>query len=156
MQVVLALVIDASAVIIGDPMGRTSYFGPKWPSLQPNGRSQSLRQQIFHQLRSSGRIPANMLIRKVPQQIAVAPSYMRPIKIAPMSMKKGQPMMAPSYYRPTASTPPKYRFRSSPPAPHSGEYIFENPFANHNSVNAQPVCLDAIVCVCVSACDYFK
>lgn len=142
------LVIDASAVIISDPISRASYFSPKWPSLQPNGRSHSLRQQIFHQLRASGRIPANMLIRKMPQQMAVAPSYMRPIKIAPMSMQKGQPIIAsPSFYRPTVSTPSKYRFRSSPPAPNSGEYIFENPFANHNTVNIQPVCMILMCCV---------
>lgn len=141
-QVVLVLVIDASAVIVSDPLGRMPYFAQKWPLLQPNSRSQSLRQQMLHQLRSSGRLPTNMLFRhKMPQQIAVAQSFMRPIKLAPVTLKKGQPLIAaPSYYRPTVATPQKYRFRSSAPAPHSGEYVFENPFANHNNVAIQPVC----------------
>lgn len=136
------LVIDASAVIVGDPLARTPYFTPKWSFMQPNSRSQSLRQQMLHQLRASGRLPTNMLYRhRMPQQIAVAQSFMRPIKLAPVSLKKGQPLIAASsYYRPTVSTPQKYRFRSSAPAPHSGEYVFENPFASHNNVAIQPVC----------------
>lgn len=136
----MLLSIDTSAVIVGDPILRTPYFSPKWPSLQQSSRSHSLRQQILNQLRNVGRLPSNMLIRKVPQPIAV-PSFMRPIKVSPYTLKKGQQLIAaPSYYRPTVSTPQKYRFRSSPPAPNSGEYVFENPFANHNNIAIQPVC----------------
>lgn len=137
---VVLLAIDASAVIVGDPILRTPYFSPKWPPLQQSSRSHSLRQQILNQLRNVGRLPTNMLIRKVPQPIAV-PSYMRPIKVSPYTMKKGQQLIAaPSYFRPTVSTPQKYRFRSSPSAPNSGEYVFENPFAHHNNIAMQPVC----------------
>lgn len=131
------LILDASSVMIGDSKGPLVFS--KWPPPQQTGRSQqSIRQQILYHLRGNGRIPSNMVVKKVAQPLSQR--LVRPMKLAQMPLKNGAPLVsAPSYYRPTISTPPRYRFRSSPPAPNSGEYVYENPFGNHNSIGFQPV-----------------
>lgn len=34
------------------------------------------------------------------------------------------------FFKPTLSTPARITFQSSPAGPHSGEYVYENPFAS--------------------------
>lgn len=121
-----------SSIMVSDSATKSPMVFSKWPPY-PNSKSSSLRHQIFQHLRTSGRIPQNMIVnRRYPTSMSY---MMRPMKYAQL---KKVPIPAPSYYRPTISTPPRYRFQSSPPAPQSGEYIFENPF---NNVGFQPVCI---------------
>lgn len=122
----LIAVIGTSSIMINDSATKSPLMFSKWPPSYQNGKSQSLRHQIFHQLRSSGRIPSpSMLVKRYPSSPMSV--MMRPMKYAQL---KKQPLPQPSYYRPTISTPPRYRFNSSPQAPNTGEYIFENPFNN--------------------------
>lgn len=124
-QIVLLAVIGTSSIMINESATKQPLMFSKWPPSYQNSKSQSLRQQIFHQLRSSGRIPSpSMIVKRYPSSM---PIMMRPMKYAQL---KKTPIPQPSYYRPTISTPPRYRFHSSAQAPNTGEYIFENPFNN--------------------------
>lgn len=92
----------------------------------------SLRHQLLYDLRSSGRIPSPMIMKRyhTPQRI------MRPIKLSvmPSFMLKAHQQMI--HQKPTIATPLMIHFQSSPPGPNSGEYVFENPFS---SVSLPPV-----------------
>lgn len=116
--------------MINDVASKTPMMFSNWPPIQQstNGKSPSLRQQIYHHLRTSGRIPSNMFVKRYPS------SMLRPMKL--QSLKKAPLVTSPSYYKPNIQSPPRYRFRSSPQAPNTGEYVFENPFVN---AGIQPV-----------------
>lgn len=119
------MAIGVSSIMINDMATKPPLIFSKWPPTYQNGKSTSLRQQIFHQLRSSGRIPSSsMIVKRYPSAL---PVMMRPLKYAQL---KKTPLPQPSYYKPTISTPQRYRFHSSPPAPNTGEYVFENPFSS--------------------------
>lgn len=134
-QFAVLIINGAVSIRVGDS---TSNNGPlvftHWPPVNYN-KPQSLRHQLLYHLRSNGRIPAGVLMKRYqsPQRV------MHPLKMSAMSHHTingmGYPVPSPSYYRPTISTPPRIHFQSSPPGPNSGEYIFENPFA---SIAMQP------------------
>lgn len=121
------IAIGASSIMVSDSVTKAPLVFSKWPPYQ-NGKSSSLRNQIFQHLRSAGRIPPNMIVKRYPSSMYM----MRPMKYP--QLKKVPIQALPSYYRPTISTPPRYRFQSSPGAPNSGEYIFENPFNGYQQV----------------------
>lgn len=125
------VVIGASSIMVSDSATKAPLMFSKWPPYS-NSKSPALRHQIFQHLRSSGRIPQNMIVKRYPSYV------MRPMKYAQLKkvpLPQLQPQPQPSYYRPTISTPPRFRFQSSLSAPNSGEYIFENPF----NINIQQV-----------------
>lgn len=154
MQIVLLAVIGASSIVVNESATKPPLMFSKWPPPPyQNNKSPSLRQQIFHQLRSNGRIPSNMIVKRYPPSISQSMSYMmRPMKYAQL---KKVPIPAPSYYKPTISTPPRYRFQSSPSAPNTGEYVFENPFNSYGYQSpVAPVSPIAPVCT-TNFCERF-
>lgn len=123
----MGVIGTSSSIMINEQATKPPLIFSKWPPTYQNGKSQSLRHQIFHQLRSSGRIPSpSMLVKRYPPPSSSSSFMMRPMKYAQL---KKQPIPQPSYYRPTISSPPRFRFNSSPQAS-NGEYIFENPYTN--------------------------
>lgn len=122
----LAVVGEVSSVVITDSATKPPLMFSKWPPTYQNSKSSSLRHQMFHQLRSSGRLPSpSMIVKRYPsQQMSVV---MRPMKYPQL---KKAPIPQTPYYKPTISPPPRYRFQSSASASNVGEYIFENPFNN--------------------------
>lgn len=119
------LVVCTSSVIINESTPKAPLVFSNWPPVQRSSKPQSLRHQILYHLRSNGRIPTP--VKRYPSP----PRVLRPIKMSALPLPtKGQILQAPSYYRPTISTQPRYRFRSSAPAPNTGEYVFENPFTS--------------------------
>lgn len=128
-QIVLMVVIGVSSIMVNDVATKPPLMFSKWPPIYQNTKSPSLRHQIFSNLRTSGRIPQNVMVKRYPSNVGYA--MMRPMKYA--QLKKTPIASAPSYYRPTISTPPRYRiqkFQASPQASNAGDYIFENPFTN--------------------------
>lgn len=117
--------------MINDSGSKSSLMYSNWPpvqrSIEPNSPP-SLRQQILMHYRNTGRLPSNMYVKRYPT------SMMRPMKM--QSLKKAPIVPAPSYYKPNIQLPPRYRFRSSPSAPNTGEYVYENPFKTYGT---QPV-----------------
>lgn len=99
-----------------------------WP---PKHKSQSLRHQLLGQMRTSGRLPQVMMLKRYPQRLV------RPMKLQaiPNYFMKKQPL--PLYFKPTLSTPSRIPFRSSPAGPQSHEYVYESPFT---SAPPQSVC----------------
>lgn len=95
-----------------------------WP---PKQKSQSLRHQLLHQLRNSGRIPPAMVIKRYHQR------HVRPVKMPTMAHYVVKKHPAPMFFKPTLSTPARITFQSSPAGPHSGEYVYENPFASKST-----------------------
>lgn len=127
MLLLLVAVIGVSSIVITDSATKPPLMFSKWPPTYQNSKPTSLRHQMFHQLRTSGRLPSpSMIVKRYPsQQMAVV---MRPMKYPQL---KKTPIPQPSYYKPTISTPPhRYRFQSSASASNVGEYVFENPFNN--------------------------
>lgn len=123
---ILAIVIGVSSIVITDSATKPPLVFSKWPPTYQNSKPTSLRHQMFHQLRSTGRLPsANMIVKRFPsQQMSV---LMRPMKYAQL---KKTPLPQSPYYKPTISTPQRYRFQGSGSASNVGEYVFENPFNN--------------------------
>ncbi|XP_031616717.1 uncharacterized protein LOC116336745 [Contarinia nasturtii] len=126
--VLMVAIGGISSIMVSDSATKSPLVFSKWPPY-PNSKSSALRHQIFQHLRTTGRIPQNMIVKRYPTSMSY---MMRPMKYAQL---KKVPLPQASYYRPTISTPPRYRFQSSPAAPQPGEYIFENPF---NNVGYQP------------------
>lgn len=126
LQILSLAVIGASSIVITDSATKPPLMFSKWPPTYQNSKPPSLRHQMFHQLRSSGRLPsASMIVKRYPsQQMSV---MMRPMKYPTL---KKTPLPQPSYYKPTIATPPRYRFQGPASASNVGEYVFENPFNN--------------------------
>lgn len=124
--------IGVSSIMVSDSATKAPLVFSKWPPY-PNSKSSSLRHQIFQHLRSSGRIPQNTIVKRYPP----AAFMMRPMKYAQL---KKTPIAQPSYYRPSISTPPRYRFHGSAAVPNPDEYIYENPF---NTIGFVQVCANA-------------
>lgn len=121
------MAVGVSSIMVSDSVKKAPLVFSKWPPY-PNAKPSSLRQQIFQQLRASGRIPQNMIVKRYPSQSSIS-FMMRPMKYG--QLKKVPIPSSSSYYRPTISTPPRFqRFQTSSPSSNAGEYTFEKPFNN--------------------------
>lgn len=130
--------------MINDSGSKPSLMFSNWPPVQRSTEFKtppSLRQQILLYYRNTGRLPSNMFVKRYPT------TMMRPMKM--QSLKKAPVIPAPSYYKSNIQLPPRYRFRGSPSAPNTGEYIYENPFKN---LGTQPVNLNFCFILCVLIC----
>lgn len=131
-QLIVLVVNGAVSIRVRDTESNGPLVFSKWPPVKHHNKPPTMRHQLMYHLRSHRRIPPGAMRKRfhtMPSHSLSQQRVMRPMKM---------PMM-PHYvtvYKPTMSTPHRINFHSSPPGPNSGEYVYENPFAN---VPMQPV-----------------
>lgn len=111
--------VSIAALCAGDKPPAAPLVFNSWP---PKHKSQSLRHQLRSQLRTTGRLPQVMMLKRYPQR------FIRPMKLQAMPHFIMKKYPSPMYFKPTLSTPSRIPFRSSPPGPRPNEYIYEKPY----------------------------